>query len=151
MESDYVGEYGDVDVSGISDYVNLISDRIDVYGQTGLNPGQVQLSVDEHRGRTEEDVHEYFRLLEDEGLLELQFDGMDKMPSMYSVTDKGRYVFNPDKEKQLGEDYWVAQKDNLLVVLGEEYTVQTDCANELVAETNFQELNEENVESLLEP
>jgi hypothetical protein len=151
METGYVDDVESVDISGFSEYVNLISSRADIYGQTGVNPGQVQLLVDEHNGKTEPAVREYFESLADEELLELKFDEMNKMPDSYSMTDKGRYVLNPDKQKQLGEDYWVGQKEDLVVVFGEDYSLEQEFASETVAKTHFQRLNEENAETLLEP
>lgn len=151
METGYIDDVESVDISGFSEYVNLISNRIDIYGQTGMNPGQVQLLVDEHNGNTEPEVSEYFQSLADEELLDVQFDGMNKMPDVYSVTDKGRYVFNSDRKKQIGEDYWAAQKENFVMVIGENSAYEEEYINEEVAQTSFLGLNEENVESHLEP
>jgi len=140
-----------VEVSGFSEYIEFISNGIETYGQTGINPEQIQMIIDEHNGRTDPQVEEYFEVLADQGLIELGSDGMGVMPDVYSVTDKGRYILDPDNKKQIGEDKWAGQKDEFLIVVGENYSFEQPFASETVAETNLHGITEENAESYLEP
>lgn len=140
----------DESVSSFPLYVEALARNIEAYHMKGVNPGQVQIHLDEHIGKTHPQVNGYFKQMEDRGILELQTGVLNKTPMVYSITDYGREVLDAEERKNIGDTHWVGLNDNRITIYNQNESKDINYMSSEIAENVFFSLDEKNIDSLLE-